>query len=74
MTSKNWELLLLGLAVGLPVGALILYALMRRDQTLAKVAAVSPRAYTNNEEWTIVRDEQTGRTLGVKGKRDAKES
>lgn len=65
---NNWELLLLGIAIGVPLGVVIIYVANRPVASSATLAV--PRTYSNLEEWEIVRDKD-GRTKGVRVKRDA---
>ena len=73
MNSQDWELLLIGLAVGIPIEILILYALTRPIPQTTTIPEPTKR-YSNSEEWEILRDKVTGRTIRVKVKRDAKET
>lgn len=73
-TSDKALYILLGLfAGGLLIGGIIYL------RSLSLNAAVSTgnfvvKNYTNLEEWTIIRDDKTGRTQGIRVKRSAEET
>lgn len=69
---KNWELLLIGLAVGVPIGAIVVALLLRKPITSASVT-VPVQTYDNDEKWGFIRDKR-GLVVGVEAKRHAEES
>lgn len=60
---KNWELLLIGLAVGVPIGIVLISLLVKTG---------ARASYDNHEEWEFVRDKSTGKIAGVKVMRAAR--
>lgn len=69
---KNWELLLIGLAVGVPIGAIVVAYLLRNPVATARVMA-PVQTYDNDEKWEFIRDKR-GLTVGVKAKRHAEQA
>jgi len=69
---KNWELLLIGLAVGVPIGAIVVALLLKNPVATAR-ATVPVQTYDNAEKWGFIRDKR-GLVVGVEAKRHAEES
>lgn len=66
--AKDLTLIAFGFLLGVPVGVFIFW-LLTRPKTVSAWTPVA--SYSNTEEWEIIRDAKTGRTLGVKVHRRA---
>jgi hypothetical protein len=71
VADEDWAIAaVIGFLLGISIGIGLYWFFTCSSQAPTYVQA---KTYSNVEEWEIVRDPETGRTLGVRVKRTAKE-
>jgi len=66
--------IVIGILVGIPLGIGLLWAFTHLSGQQTALRYVPAKTYSNVEEWEIIKDPKTGRTLGIRVHRKAEET
>lgn len=70
--ADKWEWLLIGLAIGVPIG-IVIVSILTRPPIVSVPEAMPVRTYNNNESWEFIRDER-GLVVGATARRHAEQT